>query len=164
MTSIELEQRENSCNSAPNLLPSASKMHTVAAVLKWIHWGISPKSKATIYELIRRFRLFLSWHNPCAFYLRKGQCFIRRMLWKAKQTLTALLVAGSIGVGANALFAQNFPGPNVPKPGPDFEPTLTNKFRTTKSWFLKRNHFQDNEELSPSAWRHHLMPPVSRKW
>ena len=81
-----------------------------------------------------------------------------------KQTLTALLVAGSIGVGANALFAQNFPGPNVPKRDRTCRGQQNRQLRTTKSWFLKRNHFQDNEELSPSAWRHHLMPPVSRKW
>jgi hypothetical protein len=41
---------------------------------------------------------------------------------------TALFVAGSIGVGTNALFAQGVPGPNVPRPGPDLpkqtEPTI----------------------------------------
>jgi Putative peptidoglycan binding domain len=45
-----------------------------------------------------------------------------------KQIFTALFVAGSIGVGTNALFAQTLPGPNVPRPGPDLpkqkEPTL----------------------------------------
>ena len=47
---------------------------------------------------------------------------------RRKQTFTALFVAGSIGVGANALFAQSLPGPNVPRPGPDLpkqtQPTI----------------------------------------
>ena len=44
------------------------------------------------------------------------------------QILTAVFVAGSIGIGAQGPFAQGLPGPNVPKPGPDLpkqtQPTI----------------------------------------
>ena len=47
---------------------------------------------------------------------------------RKKQILTAVFLSSSIGVGANALFAQGVPAPNVPKPVPDIprqtQPTI----------------------------------------
>ena len=47
---------------------------------------------------------------------------------KRKQILTAVLLSGSVGVGANVLFAQGIPGPTVPRPAPDMpqqtQPTI----------------------------------------
>ena len=42
--------------------------------------------------------------------------------------LTAVFLAGNMGIGANALFAQTIPGPTVPKPVPEIpqqtQPTI----------------------------------------
>lgn len=47
---------------------------------------------------------------------------------RKKQILTAVFLFGSVGVGANALFAQGIPGPTVPRPVPDLpqqiQPTI----------------------------------------
>ena len=76
-----------------------------------------------------------------------------------KQTLTALLVAGSIGVGANALFAQNLPGPNVPKSGPDLprptQPTIPGQpspgFPQTEPLPGQRGTIPERMEAPPDA-------------
>jgi hypothetical protein len=47
---------------------------------------------------------------------------------KRKRILTAVFLSGSVGVGANVLFAQGIPGPTVPRPAPDMpqqtQPTI----------------------------------------
>lgn len=45
-----------------------------------------------------------------------------------RQILTAVFLSGSVGVGANVLFAQGIPGPTVPRPVPEMpqqtQPTI----------------------------------------
>jgi hypothetical protein len=47
---------------------------------------------------------------------------------RKNQILTAVFLSGSVGVGANGVFAQAIPGPNVPKPVPEMpqqtQPTI----------------------------------------
>jgi peptidoglycan hydrolase-like protein with peptidoglycan-binding domain len=47
---------------------------------------------------------------------------------RRKNILTAVFLCGSVGAGANGLFAQALPGPNVPKPVPEMpqqtQPTI----------------------------------------
>ncbi|MEX0804977.1 MAG: peptidoglycan-binding domain-containing protein [Candidatus Binatia bacterium] len=47
---------------------------------------------------------------------------------RKKQILMAVFLSGSVGVSANALFAQGVPGPTVPRPGPEIprqtQPTI----------------------------------------
>jgi len=85
---------------------------------------------------------FSRWHTPCDLYFlvspRKEEYYVKRR----KEILTAVLLSGSVGLGAQSLFAQGVPGgrpsgpsspgqttgPTVPQPEPgmprEMQPTI----------------------------------------